>query len=93
MVIIFNWFSSTPIGYAVTKILQEGNLSQIKIFLVRNTKYKAIQPLCGMELQRFNKKETLAQTCIAHTDTHSFKTTAILITTNIDKTFFSKNPY
>ena len=34
-------------------------------FLVKNTKYKAIQPLCGTELQKFNKKET-AETCIAN---------------------------
>ena len=32
---------------------------------MKNTKYKAIQPLCGMELQRFKKKET-ADTSIAH---------------------------
>ena len=38
------------------------------VFLMKPTKYKAIEPVCGMELQRFNKKET-AENCIAHTVT------------------------
>ena len=38
-------------------------------FLVKNTKFKAIEQLCGMEIQRFNEKETLAETCIAYTVT------------------------
>ena len=37
---------STTIGYGVKKILQEGKTLQINIFLVKNTKCKAIQPLC-----------------------------------------------
>ena len=47
------------IGYGVTKILQKAKPFQINILLVKNTKYKAIQPLCGMELQRFYKKVKL----------------------------------
>ena len=50
---------SATIGYGVTKILQEGKPFQINIFLVKNTKCKAIQPRCDMELQRFYKKVKL----------------------------------
>ena len=32
-------------GYGVTKILKEGKLFQTNIFLVKNTKYIAIQPI------------------------------------------------
>ena len=32
---------------------------KLTYFLVKNTKYKATQPLCVMELQRFNKKVKL----------------------------------
>ena len=35
------------------------NLSKLKYVLVENTKYEAIQPLCGMELQIFYKKVKL----------------------------------
>ena len=51
------------------------NLSKLTCFLVKNTKYKAIQPFCSMELQR-SKRLALA------IQSHSFKTTFILITTN-----------
>ena len=51
----------------VTKILQEGKTFHINICLVKKTKYKAIKPLCSIELERFNKKETLPVTSIAHT--------------------------
>ena len=34
-------------------------LSKLTYFLAKNTKYKAIQPLCGIELQRFYKKVKL----------------------------------
>ena len=47
-------------------------LFKLVYFLEMNTKHKAIQPLCGMELQRLNKKET-AETCIVHTVPISFK--------------------
>ena len=33
------------------------------------TKYKAIEPLYGIELQTFNEKGTLAESCIDHTVT------------------------
>ena len=52
------------------RFYKEVNLFKLTYFLVKNTKYKAVQPLCGMELQRLNKKETLAETCIAHSHTH-----------------------
>ena len=40
--------------------LQKGKKLQINIFFrEKNTKYKVIQPLCGRELQRFNKKVKL----------------------------------
>ena len=43
-------------------------LFNLTYFSLKNTKYKDIQPLCGMELQRCNKKET-AETCIVNTVT------------------------
>ena len=48
---------------------------------MKTTKYNAIQPLYGMELLTFNKKQTA----------FAFKTAVILITTNIEKTFFGIN--
>ena len=56
---------------------------------MKNTRHKAIQPLCGMELQRFNKKET--RRLALPTQSESFKTTVILITANIEKEFSVKN--
>ena len=50
---------------------------------MQNTKYKAIQPQCGMELQK-SKRLALA------TQSQSFKTMAILITTYTKKTFLGK---
>ena len=47
-------------------------LFKLAYFLEMNTKHKVIQPLCDMELQRFNKKET-AETCIVHTVPVIFK--------------------
>ena len=44
-------------------------LSKWTYFLEKNTKYKPIQPLCGMELQRFKKNKT-AETRIAHSHIH-----------------------
>ena len=59
------------------------NLSKLTYSSVYNTKYKAVQPLFGMELQR-SKRPALA------TQSHSFKTAVILITTNIEKAFGKK---
>ena len=42
---------------------------KLTYLLVKNTKYKPIHSLCGMELQRFNKKKT-AETCLDHSHTH-----------------------
>ena len=53
---------------------------------MQNTKYKAIQPLFGMELQR-SKRLALA------TQSHLFKSMVILIITNIEKAFFGKEPF
>ena len=41
---------------------------KLTYLLVKNTKYKPIHSLCGMELQRFNKKKA-AETCLDHTVT------------------------
>ena len=62
------------------------NLSKLTYFLVKNNKCKAIQPLFGMELQ-ISKRLALA------TQSHLFKTTVILVTTNIEKVFFGKKPF
>ena len=43
-------------------------LFKLTYLLVKNTKYKPIHSLCGMELQRFNKKKT-AETYVDHTVT------------------------
>ena len=91
---------------------------------METTKYKAIQPLKCMELQKFYKKVKLykltyflvnktkyklfnhymvwktkdltkrnQQRLVLPTQSHSFKTTVILIATNIDKSFFGKNDF
>ena len=57
---------STTMWHGVTKSLQENKTFQIDNFLVKYTNYKAIQPLCGMKLRRFYKKEISVGTCIAH---------------------------
>ena len=73
-------------GMELQRFYKKVNLSKLTYFLVKNTKYKAIQPLFGMELQR-SKRLALA------TQSHSFKTTVILITTNIEKAFFGKKSF
>ena len=65
------------------KFYKNVKLLKLTYFSVLSTKYKAIQPLFSMELQR-SKRLALA------TQSHSFKTTVILITTNIEKAFFGK---
>ena len=70
-------------GMELQRFYKKVNLSKLTYFLVKNTKYKATQALFGMELQR-SKRLALA------TQSHSFKTTVILITTNIEKTIFRK---
>ena len=62
---------------------KKANLSKLTYLLVKNSKYKAVQPLFGMELQRSTRIALARQS-------HLFKTTVVLITANIEKAFVRK---
>ena len=63
------------------RFYKKAKLFKLIYFLVKNTEYKGTQLLCGMDLQSFNNSSL-------PTLSHSFKTTIIFITTNIEKKHF-----
>ena len=63
------------------RFYKKAKLFKLIYFLVNNTEYKGTQLLCGMDLQSFNNSSL-------PTLSHSFKTTIIFITTNIEKNIF-----
>ena len=66
-----HWIQDCSTTMELQRFYKKVKLFRLTYFLVKNTKYKTVQPLCGMDLQRFYKKaKALTIAACPHCHTH-----------------------